>query len=433
MNKRFQMSHKWTFAVLLVLLSWGIIMGQADLKKFGASGVPVFHWDVVRANSTNPGQSRIYIYLKTAFDELTFVREDSLYKASYEVSVVIKDKDDFQVDGKMWQEEVVADQYGKTNSRRLFSITYEKFDLPPGEYKLSIGFTDLETNKTKTDKKKLKLKDYSKGELEISDLAFVRNLQIDSLGVKSFMPDVSDYIIDISRELYGYFEIYNRKANLQNLEIYYTIKNAKGKEVYKTQYKRRPDGERTLEYFPISTNSLTQGVYQLKLKVIQGKHKKEVKKIFIIRWADMPSTIYDIELAIKQLKYIANKKEWDKLKKASQDEKLIAFKDFWDKRDPSPGTAKNEWMDEYYNRIAFANANFGGFRDGWKSDMGMIYIIFGPPSDIERHPFDSDAKPYEIWYYYSINKQFIFMDLTGFGEYRLLTKSWEDWRYLIKN
>jgi hypothetical protein len=57
--------------------------------------------------------------------------------------------------------------------------------------------------------------------------------------------------------------------------------------------------------------------------------------------------------------------------------------------------------------------------------MGMVYIIFGEPSNIERHPYEMDTKPYEIWAYYNINKQFVFVDNSGFGDYRLITPIWD--------
>jgi hypothetical protein len=68
--------------------------------------------------------------------------------------------------------------------------------------------------------------------------------------------------------------------------------------------------------------------------------------------------------------------------------------------------------------------------EGWRSDRGMVYITLGPPNNIDRHPFDYDAKPYEIWEYYDMNQQFIFVDETGFGDYRLTTPMYGDmYRY----
>ena len=52
--------------------------------------------------------------------------------------------------------------------------------------------------------------------------------------------------------------------------------------------------------------------------------------------------------------------------------------------------------------------------------MGMVFIVLGMPDNIDRHPFDPDSKPYEIWQYYNLNRSFGFKDTTGFGDYRLM-------------
>lgn len=428
-----KISFKFRLIFLLMLFSPNLILAQIDVNSFQPSGLPVFHYDIVEIKSPQTDLNRLYVYIKTAYDELTFVKQDSFFRAQYDISVVIADKDNYQVDGKTWSEEIITDSYENTNSRSQFNLTFEKFELSPAEFKVTVVFTDLESQKTRTEKKEVKLQDYEDEALAISDLMFVNNLVIDSLGVKSFTPEIADYIIDGTQKVFGYFEIYSQLEDEKNYEIEYSIHDAKRKSIYKDKYKRRSDGVRTLEYLPLAISSFPQGKYELRLKIKQNSQHCETRKNFFIRWSDMPSTIYDIDLAINQLKYIAEKEEWVKLRKTNSDEKLNAFKNFWKKRDPSPGTTENEWLDEYYNRIAYTNAHFSGFREGWKSDMGMIFIIFGPPSDIERHPFESGSKPFEIWYYYSINKQFVFMDETGFGEYRLLTQSWEDWRRLIRN
>jgi GWxTD domain-containing protein len=94
---------------------------------------------------------------------------------------------------------------------------------------------------------------------------------------------------------------------------------------------------------------------------------------------------------------------------------------FWKKKDPNPADEENAVFDEYYRRINFANANFSHYMEGWRSDRGMIYITLGPPNNIDRHPFEYDSKPYEVWEYYDLNEQYVFMDESGFGDYRLIT------------
>ncbi|MFC1548292.1 GWxTD domain-containing protein, partial [Candidatus Neomarinimicrobiota bacterium] len=81
----------------------------------------------------------------------------------------------------------------------------------------------------------------------------------------------------------------------------------------------------------------------------------------------------------------------------------------------------NEVMDEYYRRVAYSDTHFKSYQAGWETDLGMVYIIYGPPDDIERYPFELDSKPYQIWYYYEQHWRFVFVDQNMFGDYRLIT------------
>lgn len=406
---------------------------QPELDRGRLLEVPNFYYDLVNVASPDSELSRLQIYAKIAYENLQFMLVEGQYRAQYEISAIIFDRDGNQVDGRTEDETVTVEQYDLTNSRVNYSTSYLKFDLPPDKYKISLGLTDLETKSTRKVKDQIQLRDFRKSNLMLSDLAFVREVQVDSLGVKSFHPDIAEAIVDLRSDLFVYFEIYSRLAEAENFTIFYRIKNSKGKEIQRHTYKRSQDARRTLEYFQIPGARLSQGPYVLELKISSAEAGAEASKRFFVRWGNLPATVSDIDLAIKQLKYIAAKKELDEFKKAASDELLDKFVQFWRNHDPTPGTEANEWMDEYYQRVQFATDNFTVFRDGWKTDMGMIYIIFGPPSEVERHPFESGSKPYEIWYYHNINRYFEFMDETGFGEYRLLTRSWEAWRDLIRN
>ena len=432
------MRAKYFIIVFIFILVWSVYdqheaMAQAEMVQSRLYDLPTFHYDLVNVASPDPELSRLQVYLKIAFDELQFTISEEQYQANYEISVVIYDNKGNQIDGKIEEEEVTANNFDLTNSRQAYSISYLKFDLEPGTYKISISLADIETKKKRTVKDEFQLRNFSEKKLMVSDLSLVRNILVDSLGVKSFHPDVANCIKDLNEQLYVYFEIYSQSDKDEQFQISYTIKDLKGTEILVNSYKRRKDDSRTLESFPLAASELSQGKYILEVKVKSGLRSTEIEKPFFIRWSNMPSTISDIELAIRQLKYIADKKEFDGLKNAATNEKLQKFEEFWKNHDPTPGTDANEGMDEFYRRVQYTNESFTVFRDGWKTDMGMIYIIFGPPSDIERHPFDLETKPHEIWYYHDINKQFVFMDLSGFGEYRLLTTGWESWRSSVKN
>jgi len=101
---------------------------------------------------------------------------------------------------------------------------------------------------------------------------------------------------------------------------------------------------------------------------------------------------------------------------------------FWKDRDPSPGTPDNEFKNEHMRRMNYANERFSvGFEDrtnGWRTDMGRIYIVYGEPNNIERYPFTPSRPAAEIWTYDHLTGQgqvyFLFVDETGYGEYNMV-------------
>jgi GWxTD domain-containing protein len=129
------------------------------------------------------------------------------------------------------------------------------------------------------------------------------------------------------------------------------------------------------------------------------------------------------------------KKAFNKLVTDEERENFIA--NFWLRRDPDPDTEENEYREEFYERIAYANEHFTSGIPGWKTDRGRIYITFGKPDSIESHPsggaYDrpsyegggsTTTYPFEIWFYRHLDNvgdgvEIEFVDPTGTGEYRI--------------
>jgi GWxTD domain-containing protein len=99
--------------------------------------------------------------------------------------------------------------------------------------------------------------------------------------------------------------------------------------------------------------------------------------------------------------YIITDTERQAFKNVTTDEEREQFvEQFWLRRDPTPDTVENEYKEEQYRRIAYTNAHFGAVGPGWKSDRGKIYIMFGPPDEIDSHPAGAGYdRPTEFWRY----------------------------------
>jgi len=145
---------------------------------------------------------------------------------------------------------------------------------------------------------------------------------------------------------------------------------------------------------------------------------------------------------IEEVVYIITAKERDVFIKLESDIDRDRFiEEFWKQRDPTPETPQNEYRDEHYRRIAFANSNFGHgvpFQ-GWRTERGRIYIILGPPVDVEKVN-SGDTYPLELWYYRG-NPAFgqapffrlLFCQKGGMGDYTLYNPVGDSPKELVGN
>ena len=136
--------------------------------------------------------------------------------------------------------------------------------------------------------------------------------------------------------------------------------------------------------------------------------------------------------------YIITDEERAAFKQLSNDEERDNFIEaFWQRRDPTPDTEENEYKEEHYQRIAYANEHFAAGVPGWRTDRGRIYIVFGKPDEIESHPSggtyerpmdegggETSTFPFEDWryrYIEGIGQEVIveFVDTCMCGEYHM--------------
>ena len=141
---------------------------------------------------------------------------------------------------------------------------------------------------------------------------------------------------------------------------------------------------------------------------IGEKRRKENAKSFKHELSDS-----DKKWLNEDVRWIISDEERKAFMQLSNEEEREKFIEaFWDRRNPNPDSEDNEFKDEHYRRIEYANEHFPAGKPGWMTDRGRIYIVFGPPDEIESHPSGgSYERPME----------------EGGGE--TSTYPFEDWRY----
>src|SRR5450432_195461 len=104
----------------------------------------------------------------------------------------------------------------------------------------------------------------------------------------------------------------------------------------------------------------------------------------------------------EEVVYIITKEERENFLKITSDEARDKFIDkFWEVRNPNPGAATNAYREDFYKRIAFANARFGSEANGkgWTTDRGRAYITLGEPKSKQVYRSGANIRPIEVWFY----------------------------------
>jgi GWxTD domain-containing protein len=420
----------------------------------------------------------VEFYIQIGYDRLIFTRAGKSYHALYEIDFYVEDLNGNLLQNQTAHDEILVDNYDETIAPNNYRVILLSFSLKPDLYRLRAVITDKENGKSYEATNKFSVRDFSGPNLTLSDLQFSRNIQVDS-SANAFVkhhrriePNVPRAYGQYVSGLFVYYEIYNfvepqckknqasdsttwQTASADSFQTLYTIRNESGEEVkqlWKSSYK---PGTSCVQSVLIPIANLKSGQYMLTVRVFDkatGGYA-EATGHFNMQWDILTFKDKKFEEILEQMCYIASGDERKRLAQLPESDRQSGLLNFWQRRDPTPGTPRNEAMEEYYRRLNYANARFrwkGG--EGWKSPQGQIYITYGPPDNVRRYtnsPFSrindgwmpsvgsmdtgqeissqfasresqlSNSR-YEVWEYHELNRNFVFVDSRGLGVYELV-------------
>jgi len=373
------------------------------------------------------GQTRVDIFIQVPFAAVQFERTSAGFEGGYSVTVSIymEDEETLYIE-KLWNEKISAKSFNESSAKENFNLSYRSLKLKPGKYFIKTTVMDRDSRKEYFSNNFYNVKDFLP-KPSISDIMLIAQMT-NVEGKNKIVPNVSRNVSENKNEINIFFEIYSDSST--DCQIEYFITNKDKKILYERSGKQSMNEGKTQVFYTFSDSTLLNiGNYILTVRLKDANENilASTSKTFYSRWVGLPATVDNIDKAIDQMIYIANPNEIEYMENGKDEkEKTKRFVEYWKTKDPSPGNEENEVFQEYYGRVNFANEQFSHYREGWQSDRGMVFIILGPPNNVDRHPFEYDSKPYEIWQYYEINRSFTFLDETGFGDYRLITPMYGD-------
>ena len=428
-----------TVWLMLLCVAWPV---QAQRQA------PEFDVDVVSARAFDADAlTQVDLYTRIPYASLQFINDVEGFTATYDVTVEARTLDE---EGRrrnlrerqIWDAKVITPVYATTQDPGQFHFTTQAINLPPGRYALEFLIQDRATSEAFVHEVLTEIRDLS-GPIAVSDLTLVDSYDE---ARKTIRPLVTGRVGTDQVAMQVFYELHAETP--QTVRVTRTVvralqgeeaavpegEDASGMTVYTLteDVTLEPGANQVIADLPIRDFGVGAYLLQVDVADLEGNVLDQTRKTFETMWSGLAAHISNLDEAIDQMRVVAKPREMRHISEAANDtERLQRFLAFWKKRDPTPATQRNERMEEYYYRVAFANRQYGRSvngqkNNGWMTDRGNVMVRFGPPDNIQRHPYSFNTEPYEVWYYYSIGLRFTFVDRTGLGDYELLIPIWDE-------
>lgn len=440
------------FFIVCTATGWNILVAKDNHSE----GDIKFYTDVACFKMLNQkGMTYTQLYFYSERNQFSFLPTDSLFKAGFTVRVVFTDiNDEKNVTEKQWTMSIDDHITANDTAKEVPVIFENSFAVKPGKYKLQVQITD-DNNKSHegTYTEDLEVPYFENSQLGLSQIELstqvLKGGNNDDMFVKNgytIFPNPSRFYGSNLPRLTLYAELYNLEYETGSANntygVDFILTDEAGSVIKEFPSKTfNKAGQTAIIIHSLNVISIQSGRYYLLLRVTDHASKKTAlsKKLFVIyregesiyetQGDDSFFKDMDAQGAVRAGNIISIIGKSDDTKIYSQlelDGKRKFLDRFWKERDPSPGTKTNESLMDYYKRYEDANQKFSTpNREGWKTDMGRVYMVYGPPGQIEKHEFESDKYPYQIWYYYQLKDQpaqtlFVFGDVSDSGIQQLL-------------
>ena len=377
-----------------------------------------------------------YIY-KIPYNRLVFEKNNNHYTASYRLTVEVHDSLTNTINRKIKEGKISVDDFEKTDDNNSYAGGVLSFQILKNQkYKIIPVLYDAYSDR------EIRLIGIPviPGKERYEHKGFLKPLVVNSTsheGIKnhSFVLANFDGCIPFSKEKY---DLIIPCSDTALPKIYVTLVSNKD-TVFSDSIDRQitirniieeSNGEVILDnnnssglfknfLMPYINKNLPEG--ELTINIAKNKNSEPIITFHKdVRWFDKPYSLINPEIAIKFLKYMGNDTVIDSLLDFKKDEYPKVLFNYWKRFDPTPETAFNELMKEYYSRIDYTMKNFSSItgKRGFDTDRGKIFILYGKPSQTERTS-NQFGKVIETWVYKNPYRKFVFIDETGTGEYKL--------------
>jgi len=349
-------------------------------------------------------------FIKIPTNKLVFNKNLEGFISSLSINLIFIE-DTSVILTESWSEEIFKNYFEETKSSDDIIIN-KIITLPLGEYDITLILNDYENH----------ISWLKNTQIELNNNFYMSNISLFEKNNKEYKNIIDSKIIDIDSiwvQLKFNNVIDDRSDLVLNYDFFYI-----NKEYVNTS---RATSVEYSENDIIYKNSLTEevaknGTYYYPIKIvddffnglkIEAIYKNNIKDKFIILERDKEIS-YDFNKVVGPMQYILENSDFKRYReynKLNESQKIEFIKNYWSINNTNNNESIGELFKEFYMRVEFTNLNFKYLsKEGWDTDRGKIYIIYGKPFSVNNE-YTSEGE-YQIWTYKN-NQQFIFVNRYG--------------------
>lgn len=392
-----------------------------------------FFFDALTFRGTTDSLQRLDVLAIVPYQHLQFVKQGDRFIARFTATINVRDSTGAIIKTEKHARTVAEATYEATiGATAQFDYVQSVFNVRSGMYSIDVTVYDEFAKTDNTRSRKLSVLPFARFPFSLSSAMLASSIAqtADGLTVTPHITD--DVTMLLEDDLFVFFESYWSAGMPDSASFLYEILNDKGTVLHSGNPVQRAVGvARAQHYLKIDLpGSLGTGTYTIRVLALRPGSSQPYTREVILAASEHsiridakvgygPAGQEELDASIRQLRYVASDEEKEFIEAGTTvEERRTRFLEFWKKIDPTTNTQRNEAYEQYYQRVEYTNKNFRSYTEGWLTDMGMVYIILGSPNDVQRQSQRSDGKVVEVWYYPQ-NRQVVFVDYSGFGDFRL--------------
>ncbi|MDH5626983.1 MAG: GWxTD domain-containing protein [Candidatus Krumholzibacteria bacterium] len=414
--------------VLLALCAGGTLSGAPARAQGGFGLFANAFLDSSRVPATR-------ITVEVPFRSLVFFKQEGFFETRYQayISIINKADDPPHPNTYVLHGFATVKTYEETRRRDQKSRTWREFNLPPGEYHIEATLRVANTQIGMQRSVDLRVPDFLASGIAFGTPAVLAVPLDYRAGMRPWSEagqDLSAETVSATASITGLdrqpavrFALFvdGELPEPVPCDIFYEVDDISDQQILYGRRRVQLQGRDDEYLIAFNVDDWSPGVYHVNLRARTYDPDRDATATVDIRidvTRAMLGANFDDTLEILGL--IASSAEIKPLREAPESERAAAWARFWAERDPDPSTDVNEALAQYILRLQFVIENFSQFGPGWRSDRGRVYVRFGPPEQIDTAMDQRSTGEYEIWRYYTINRSFIFYDMFGVGDFKLV-------------